>query len=276
MIPKVIHYCWFGGKPIPTNLNNYIETWKKHCPNYEFKLWNEDSFDVNSHCFTKSAYEYKKYAFVSDYVRVYALHYYGGIYLDTDVEIKKNIDEFLTHEAFTGFEAKGSPFTALWGSIPKHSLTKKMLNYYDGKIFTPSQTPNTLTVSNILVKDFKIDPDKNHLQIGDDNTNKIHIYPAEYFCLDISPNYTTHHFSGSWINKNTSEKRYIHNIYYTDKLFEEANSSSTIKAIAFRISFKDMLKMFILNVYFKLVPKQIKKLLKLRKNIFNKHKIKNL
>lgn len=86
MIPKILHYCWFGNTELPEQLQNYITTWQKYCPDYEVKLWNESSFDVNSHPFTKTAYAAKKFAFVADYVRAHALYLEGGIYLDTDVE----------------------------------------------------------------------------------------------------------------------------------------------------------------------------------------------
>lgn len=119
MIPKIIHYCWFGRKNIPESLQHYINGWKDKCPGWEIKLWNEDNFDINSHPFTQKAYEEKKYAFVSDYVRAMALHKFGGVYLDTDVEIKHPIDEFLTLEAFSSFEIDSIPFTsAVWGSMP--------------------------------------------------------------------------------------------------------------------------------------------------------------
>ena len=94
MIPKIIHYIWFGGKPFPDKIIKCIDSWKKYLPEYEFRLWNEESFDVNSSIFTKQAYENKKWAFVSDYVRVYALYNYGGWYLDTDIEILKPIHRF--------------------------------------------------------------------------------------------------------------------------------------------------------------------------------------
>ena len=154
MIPKTIHYCWFGPNKIPEELIQYIKTWELFCPDYEIKLWNEDSFDVNSHPFTKSAYKVKKYAYVSDYVRAYALHNFGGIYLDTDVELKEGLDPFLNHEAFTGFESKNSPFTAVWGSIPEHSLTNKILKYYHDRIYTLEESTNTFSVSEILNNQF--------------------------------------------------------------------------------------------------------------------------
>ena len=105
MIPKVIHYCWFGGNPLPKEVKEQIANWKKKMPDYEFKMWNEDNFDINSTIFTKKMYEAKKWAFVSDYVRLYALVNYGGFYLDTDVKVLKNFEPLLNYTAICGFES---------------------------------------------------------------------------------------------------------------------------------------------------------------------------
>ncbi|QHH99267.1 glycosyltransferase family 32 protein [Acinetobacter dispersus] len=221
MIPKIIHYCWFGNKNIPEPLQHYINGWKEKCPDWEIKLWNEENFDINSHPFTQSAYEQKKYAFVSDYVRAWALYEFGGVYLDTDVEIKLPIDNFLNYEAFSGFEGINLPFTAVWGSIPKHSFSKKILGYYHNKTYSNRVPPNTLFISDILVTDFHIDKKTDSYQIGSDNTNVIHIFPSNYFCLDLPINYTTHHFIGSWIEDHNNRKPYkqqLHNKYYSNRI----------------------------------------------------------
>ncbi len=263
MIPKIIHYCWFGGNPLPEKLQKYMDSWNKYCPDYEIKIWNEESFDINSHIFTKTAYKHKKYAYVSDYVRAYALFHFGGVYLDTDIEIKRNIDEFLEHEAFSGFEAKGLPFTALWGSIKGHSMPKKVLNYYDNKEYNLTQETNTASVSELLIKDFEINPNKNILQVGSDGCNSVHIYPAEYFCLDLLPNYTTHHFEGSWIDKETTQKEQIHKMYYVSKLIEDkTNTTPMLKGIAYSLTLKELIKLFVFGVYYKLIPDNLKRYLR--------------
>ncbi|MEI3219550.1 MAG: glycosyltransferase [Lachnoclostridium sp.] len=107
MIPKVIHYCWFGRGKMPELANKCIESWKKYCPDYEIIEWNEDNFDINCCPYVKEAYESKRFAFVTDYVRLYAMYTQGGIYMDTDVEVLRNLDEFLIHQGF-------------WDSSQKH------------------------------------------------------------------------------------------------------------------------------------------------------------
>ena len=108
MIPKTIHYIWFGHNEFSDLIKDCIESWKKVMPDYEFVLWNEDNYDINKTLFTKQAYEAKKYAFVSDYARIDILNKYGGIYFDTDVKVLKRFDKFLVLKGFMGFEsAKG-------------------------------------------------------------------------------------------------------------------------------------------------------------------------
>lgn len=103
-IPKIIHYCWFGGNNKPKSVRTCIDSWKLHCPDYEIIEWNESNFDINSNLYTKQAYDSKKWAFVTDFVRLKVLYDNGGIYMDTDIEVLKPLDIFLYHEAFSGFE----------------------------------------------------------------------------------------------------------------------------------------------------------------------------
>ena len=245
MIPKIIHYCWFGPNKIPEQLIQYMQSWRLFCPDYEIKLWNEDSFDINSHSFTQSAYKEKKYAYVSDYVRAYALDNYGGVYLDTDVELKHNLDIFLNNEAFTGFECIGAPFTAVWGSTKNHSLTKRVLEYYNNKKFSKDEPTNTASVSEILINYYGINPLLNSKQEGKDNINCISIYPSTTFCLDLKLNYATHHFSGSWIeNKKKSFKVNVHEKYLIESMTENKTIYSEkdfLKNIAQNLTYKNLL-----------------------------------
>lgn len=130
MIPKIIHYCWFGRNPKPKLAERCIASWKKYCPDYEIIEWNEDNFDVNMNGYTRMCYEQKKYAFLSDYVRLAVVAEHGGVYFDTDVELIKTIDGLTEHEAFFGFENSefintGEGFGAVAGHITVKAMLKK-------------------------------------------------------------------------------------------------------------------------------------------------------
>lgn len=198
MIPKTIHYCWFGKNKKSNLIEMCIQSWKFHLPDYNIIEWNEDNFDIKMNAFVSEAYEKRKWAFVSDYVRAYALFNFGGIYLDTDVEIRHNLDFFLQHDAFTGFEEVGFPFTALWGAKKKHNWAKMIIDYYDDLEMFTNRT-NTRIVSDFLIDFYKADPNKDEIQNLQDG---ICIYPSNYFCLNIDKNYAVHHFEGSWLEPN--------------------------------------------------------------------------
>ena len=108
MIPKIIHYCWFGRNPLPASAQKCIASWRRFLPDYEIKEWNEDNFDVSIIPYTQQAYEAKKYAFVSDYARFWILYHYGGLYFDTDVEVIKSFDDIVEKGAFMGLEIDGT------------------------------------------------------------------------------------------------------------------------------------------------------------------------
>lgn len=120
MIPKSIHYCWFGGSPLPDDVKKYIESWKRFCPDYEIRQWNEYNFDVNENQYCSEAYRAKKWAFVSDYARLKILYDNGGIYMDTDVEVVRSLDPLLQYRAFSGFESEHAISTGAMGSIKKN------------------------------------------------------------------------------------------------------------------------------------------------------------
>ena len=220
MIPKVIHYCWFGRNPLPPLAIKCIESWKKFLPDYEIKEWNEDNFDVNIIPYTSEAYAAKKYAFVSDYARFWILYNYGGLYFDTDVEVIKPLDDIIARGAFMGLEKDYDPHAGATaynavapglglGCNPGLGLYKKILDLYQSLHFNnPDGTINFKTVvdytTELLVKDGL----KNIS--GIQKVNEIYIYPSEYFCpinivskkLHITPNtYTIHHYMGSWTDK---------------------------------------------------------------------------
>lgn len=180
MIPKIIHYIWFGGKPFPNKVLKCIESWHKYLPDYEFKLWNEDTFDVNSVKFTKQAYANKKWAFVSDYVRMYALNQYGGWYLDTDIEILRPIERFEDHRMVLGTDHDGA-LTALMGSEPNHPFWTEILAFYDSMNFVNEDGTFNMTVNNTHLQGvlesygYKFENKFQELKEG------IVVYPDDYF-----------------------------------------------------------------------------------------------
>lgn len=214
MIPKIIHYCWFGRKPKPKSVLRYIQTWKDKMPDYEIKEWNEDNFDINILKFTKEAYALKKYAFVSDVARIYALYNEGGIYFDTDIEAKKSLSPLLSHKSFVGWEDI-LPGTGVLASEKKMGWLKDLLDFYKNKHFINfygklKTTPNPYILTEILKKyGLKLNHKKDLL--NDD----IAIYPIEFLCAHdmlkreyiITENtYCIHHFDASWCSKTKPNK----------------------------------------------------------------------
>ena len=180
MIPKIIHYCWFGKKEKPKKVIKLINSWKKKLSDYEFIEWNESNFNVNDFKFTKLAYEAKKYAFVADYVRLYALFNSGGIYLDTDVEVLKNFNNFLDLKSFISFESSNSLSTAVIGAEKGSLFIKECLEIYNQKnkdtnFQNLDLTPNSRILFDLLFSD-KMDPNKIF------ELNYVSVYPIEYFC----------------------------------------------------------------------------------------------
>ena len=194
-IPKKIHYVWMGGKEKPKAIKKCMKTRKK-LKGYEFIEWNEENFDINSHPFVKKAYENKKWAFVSDYVRAYAIYNYGGIYLDTDVLVIDTLDDLLENKAFVGYENDDHPFTAVFGAEAGHPLIKDMLEYYDGLDMDFNfEDNNTISVSKLLIEKYgcKIGNIEQTLETG------IKVYQDSILCNPSKDSKTIHVFLGSWL-----------------------------------------------------------------------------
>ena len=209
-IPKVIHYVWVGGKPLPSFQQKCIASWRKHLPDYEIKEWNEQNFDINSNRYCKEAYEAKKYAFVSDYIRISVLCQYGGIYMDTDVEVVQPFSQqFLECEAFTGFETPETISTGIMGCIPNQRMFQRIIEFYKDASFynedgSCNTTTNVHTITQIAKEHgFRPDNTKNTI-LG------LTLYPQTFFsplahdsdesCISADT-YTIHHFSGSWCDR---------------------------------------------------------------------------
>ena len=231
MIPKVIHYCWFGKNPLNDLSQKCISSWKKYCPDYEIIEWNEDNFDINCNTYVKEAYESKKWAFVTDYVRLYALDKFGGIYMDTDVELLKPIDEYLVHTAFSGFETEDLIPTAIMGSVKEGAWIKHLLTYYDNRHFilpdgTQDKTTNVITITKMTVEKYKVNLN-NEFQSVD---GVLTLYPRDFFCpkdyhtaqIELTDNTVCiHHFNASWFSKEEQirHERYVRYVkkYGTEK-----------------------------------------------------------
>lgn len=217
MIPKIIHYCWFGGNPLPSEARKCIESWRKYLPDYKIKEWNEQTFDINSNTYVKEAYENKKYAFVTDYVRLFALASEGGIYMDTDVEVLKSYDPFLHHVAFSGFENNNFVPTGMMASEKGGRWVTELLEEYKDRRFVKEDgsfdtTTNTVTITNNMVRHGLVL--NNTYQ---DFPGVATMYPSDFFCpkdhgsgvIKLTENSVCiHHFACSWL---PPKARFLHN-----------------------------------------------------------------
>lgn len=207
MIPKIIHYCWFGRGPKPELILRCIESWKRFCPEYEIMEWNEDNFDIHSCAYTEEAYEEQKWAFVADYARLYALEQYGGLYLDTDMELLKPIDEFMDNEGVLAFEAKDYVCLGIIGAVKGHPFITALKQDYEDIHFR-GENGNEMTTN---VKRMR----HHLLSNGLKNNGKqqtvcnMTIYPQKLFfpytfgmIWNRPPkmSYAVHHAAGSWKN----------------------------------------------------------------------------
>lgn len=212
---KIIHYCWFGNSEKPKLVKKCIASWEKHLPDYEIKEWNEQNFDLNECEFIKGAYADKNFAFVSDYVRANVLYKYGGIYLDTDVEVLKSFNPFLSNKVFLGFEEKNFVGTCVMGCEKESDFLKDYIGYYRSiKYFNDDGTKyhntNVVYITKLLEDKGLIR--NNEEQIVD---GYIKIYPRSYFSpydyingisyID-STSVAIHHFAQLWLPKRTRIK----------------------------------------------------------------------
>lgn len=209
-IPKKIHYVWVGGKPKPKDIQKCMKSWGKYLKDYEIIEWNESNFDINSHPFPKAAYEAKKWAYVSDYIRAYVLYHEGGVYLDTDNLVVAPIDKLLENRAFVGYETDEWPFTACFGAEKGHPLLKKILEYYDHNDFRFDKKDqlkevNTKIVADILIKDFGCKPGNLEQTLKND----IKVYPKEVLCNPSKDSLVIHIFTGTWLEGLKPLKRKI-------------------------------------------------------------------
>lgn len=211
MIPKIIHYCWFGNGELPEKDKKCIESWKKYCPDYEIKEWNESNYNIHKNKYMEQAYESKKWGFVSDYARLDIIYEHGGVYLDTDVEIIRNIDELLENHAFMGFEGGNFVAPGLGFGAEKESkiIGDIMHAIYDDKVFIKANGEIDLIPSPQMNTEYLVScglKQNNSIQEIED----LMVYPKEYFCpmdydtgeINITEHtYSIHHYHASWKSK---------------------------------------------------------------------------
>lgn len=210
MIPKTIHYCWFGRGEKPALAKRCIESWKKYCPDYEIVEWNEDNFDLDIMIFVREAYDAKKYAFVSDVVRLWAVLNYGGIYFDTDVEVVRSFDQLLKYKGFIGFETNDFVNTGqCFGAEKNNSIISEMYNHYKNLKFSNGNGTFHLVGCTRVNTEILINHGLNKngcYQLVDGFA----VFPAEYFNPYDDPTgrltktentYSIHWYSKSWMSR---------------------------------------------------------------------------
>ena len=221
MIPKIIHYCWLSKDSYPANIQKCIDSWKRVLPDYEIWLWNFERFDINSSIWVKEAFEHKKYAFAADYIRLYALYNYGGIYLDSDVEVLKSFDDLLDLPYFIGKENTPSGIEAATIGCEKgFSLMAKMLQRYEGRHFVKDDgtldcRPLPFIFRACIETRFKFNAINEKSQFLNDDSI-INVFPIDWFSpktwntqvLEVTDNtYSIHHFAASWAKEKVSNDR---------------------------------------------------------------------
>ena len=248
MIPKKIHYCWFGGHDKNELAEHCIQTWKNVQPDFEIVEWNESNAPITDNNYVKEAFAQGKWAFVSDYVRSKVMYEHGGFYMDTDMELKLPLNEFLEEQAICGFEVKGVPYSAFWGVEPKHKLAKDFMEYYNRQPGFVERI-NTYIFSEMLEKEYGADKNSDtvqHLKHG------VTLYPSVYFSQDLPRNYVSHHFNGSWFggdSENTHKK--MVNVYgIMERLINYPDAKAAVESIL------NEHKVISVNDLLDLVPKQ--------------------
>jgi len=221
MIPKIIHYCWLSGDEFPDLIKKCIQTWKDKLPDYEFMLWDTNRFPLEDNIWVKQAFESKKYAFAADYIRLHAVNTYGGIYLDTDIEVIKSFNPLLHLPYFIGSEGQSIIEAGVFGAEKNAPWIKNCLSYYDNKSFIMEDgTFDTLTLPRIMMKKIQ---EQHHIiemenpvisELSFKNDSKsLYMFPKDFFCAKnhgtgiiekTDRTFSIHHFAMSWLPKKTT------------------------------------------------------------------------
>lgn len=219
MIPKIIHYCWLSDDPFPKKVEQYIASWKRYLPDYEFVLWNFNRFDKNESLWVKQAFEAQKYAYAADYLRLYALYHFGGIYLDSDVEVFKSFDDLLDLPYMLGTEGDGWIEAGIMGAEKGSDWVKDCLDFFDKPFIKEDGTYDMKTlpqVMNHIISKNRIITVSERDEIFDNSrlnyNTEIYLFPKDYFCAkDMGTGivhktvntYSVHNFAMSWIDNKT-------------------------------------------------------------------------
>ena len=226
-IPKIIHYCWLSGSAYPAIVEQCIASWRRTMPDYDVRLWDSARSPITANDYVRQAYAVGKYAFVSDYVRLYALYHEGGIYFDSDVEALRSFDDLLGEPAFLGFERCGRVGPWLIASEPGNPVIRELLDEYEHRMFCDAQGKLDLTVNTIPTTKLLIEKG---LQPEDriQRLDGITVYPERTFCpkdpwtdeVTITPDtYAIHHFTGSWNDLADKDMPFIRSIPEKVKTF---------------------------------------------------------
>lgn len=212
MIPKMIHYCWLSGDPFPATIQKCVDSWETTLPDYQLMLWDTNRFDVNSCKWVRQAYENKKYAFAADYLRLYALYHYGGIYLDSDVEVLKSFDDLLDLPYFIGVDSRSKIEAAIIGTEPHNKWIGYCLEYYKDRDFVSPDGKFDMKTLPIIMEE-RILTNRRMVHIDSASSFDIHqdmsvyFFPFNYFCskrhdtgqIQVTRDtYSIHHFAMSW------------------------------------------------------------------------------
>ena len=206
--PKIIHYCWFGGKPLPETETRCMESWKKYLPNYELKLWNEQNFDFSDATYARQAYEAGKFAFVSDYVRTVVLYEHGGTYLDTDMEVLPGFREMIeSKENLLGFLTSRQIGGGVISLAPHHELMKRFMEFYD-RDFLSNGVMNVCDNTSVLtgfLREQGLVMNRQSQQVGDIYVlSREYLYPKKLSdgrFETTEASVAIHHGSGSWMSE---------------------------------------------------------------------------
>jgi mannosyltransferase OCH1-like enzyme len=273
MIPKIIHYCWFGGNPIPEFSQKCIASWKKYCPEYEIKEWNDNNYNVHKMKYIDEAYNAGKYAFASDYARFDIIYQYGGIFLDVDVEIIKPFNNnLLKNNSFGGFEdAKYVNPGSIFAGEKGCALARELMEFYGTYNFIKKRgklnlTPSPRIFTDILLK-YGLTQKNTYQELG-----IFTAYPSDYFCpkdfntgkLSTTKNtYSIHHYDSSWYSKEENNKKherwdfcekyggdnYLVDLYNKKALYENRAKNYDIEYISLKKAYKLVIKKTIIKIF---------------------------